>query len=139
MSHVTVIGGSAGGGGVPGPPGAPGFGATYTGTAGEPLSADKLVYLAADGLVYTADCTTTPQDTLIGFTQTAALLGAAVVIARIGLINIGGGLVAGTRYFLGTAGGVTAAPVGPGLFQQVGVAESATELMAAIMPAIVGL
>lgn len=135
MSRVFIGGGSS----TPGPPGPSTTSVptlTFLGTAGAAISADKLVYLAADGLLYLADRTTTPPNTLLGFTQTSALLGAFVTITRAGPVPIGGGLTPGTPYYLGTAGALTATPSGAGLLQQVGIAESATSLLAGILPSI---
>ena len=126
MPRITV-GGS--GSGAPGPPGPAGAGATFNAVAGQALSADKAVYMAADGKVYLASALTVPQGTLVGFTQTSALINASVVVVSMGEVGIGGGLTAGAEHFLGVAGGVVATPVAPGIAHSVGVAKSATTLV----------
>lgn len=89
----------------------PGTGASLvTGTAGEAVTAGKLVYLkSADKKWYLADCNaaTAEQRQAIAIAVTGSAAGQPVVVQKGGPITIGSTVAAGTAYFLsGTAGGV---------------------------------
>lgn len=101
---------------------------TTTRNAAEALAAGDFVWINASGLAAKADNTAEkPAD---GFVLAAVANGAPATIFRSGTNSARTGMTAGTRYWLGTAGGVTTTPptAANSIVQQLGVATSATEI-----------
>ncbi len=103
-------------------------GRTIEAVAGEVLGGEKIVFLAADGMVYLASASTTEAGTVLGVTTHAAELGAPVEVCQEGELPTSG-LFTGKRYFLGEAGAWAMVPPQTGLLQEIGKALSETKLM----------
>lgn len=113
----------------------PGSGASLeTGTAGEALTAGKVVYKkAADGKWYLADCNSATAEVRVAeaIALTGSAAGQPVVVQKGGSITIGATMTANAAYYLsGTAGGIRpAADNTTGDYPQViGLATSTTVL-----------
>lgn len=111
-----------------------------TGTAGETLTLGDVVYLSAgdggktSGRWYKADAATTYSSTTnwVGIVPTSITSGAAGTIRLGGSLTGLSSLTVGAKYYVGTAGAVTAtAPANPRL---VGEADTTTSLVTAANP-----
>lgn len=76
--------------------------------AAEDIAVGQIVYIGTDGKVKVAD-NTRPEcmDVIAGISVRTVTAGSIVQVAKFGKISKSFGLVAGTHYFLGTAGSVT--------------------------------
>ena len=101
---------------------------TYTG--GELIGAVKGVYLSANDTVSLADATALAKSKLLGFAVSGIASAGQGDVRKFGVLPGFTGLVAGTRYYLTTAGAIgTAWPVGAGnVIVQAGYAKNATNL-----------
>lgn len=97
-----------------------------TGTAAEPLSGQRIVYRAVDGIRYASSDSLTNAELAFGFTTGAANTGETVNIVTFGEISSQGwGLTHEEPIWLGLNGMVTQTPPSSGVCVQVGKAFSA--------------
>jgi len=111
--------------GEAGPQGAPGSSGTsdISETAGQPLSAGRLVTATPAGAFYYDPTDLTQYGKLIGITKAAANMGDAVTIATIGAVTLVGiGFTAGSRFWAGPNGTLLTSPPVSGLVVPVGYA-----------------
>lgn len=103
---------------------------TLTGTAAGALSANALVNISATGTIQAADCTASRP--AHGYTPAATSSNATATVYKYGTIIITGGtLTPGQPVYLGASGAFTQTPMitaGSGIWQQIGVASSATTI-----------
>jgi len=112
---------------------------TDTFTAGAPITAGQVVYLAADGFVYPAQSNSASTSSVVGVAAQTVAGGATVPV---GVLNKSGalfsGLTAGTEYFLSaTAAGAvvsyaTLAATSGAQIVSLGYARSATDIQLAL-------
>jgi len=116
-------------------------GTDVLGTAGETLTAGKVVYLSdgsggkTPGRWYLADSANNYSSTspTIGMVQFTIASGTAGVIRTGGTVTGLAGLVAGTTYYVGSGGALTSTP--PALARVVGVADTTTSIILYANPA----
>ena len=102
---------------------------TLTGTATGALSANALVNISSTGTIQTADYTNSRP--AHGYCPAGAANLATATVYKYGTITGLAGLTPGQPVYLGTSGAFTQAPVitaGSGIWQQIGVASSATTI-----------
>lgn len=108
-----------------GPQGAPGSSGTsdITETAGQSLSAGRLVTATPAGAFYYDPTDLTQYGKLIGLTKAAATISDAVTIATIGeVLLVGIGFTPGNRFWAGPNGTLLTSPPTSGLVVPVGYA-----------------
>lgn len=99
-----------------------------TGTAGENLSADRVVVQEATGIFYFDPTDSSHYGRVIGITKTAAAIGNPVLLSFNHLITLGTTLTVGQEYFAGASGVLLTSPPATGLTQRIGVACTTSEL-----------
>jgi hypothetical protein len=111
--------------GAPGPPGPPG-GTGYTVTAGEALSAGRIITLATDGKAYYYNPDLAGYGKAVGMTSHAAIAGADIIIVVIGPVTlVGAGFTPGQRHWAGTNGTLLTTPPVSGVIVPIGYAVDA--------------
>jgi len=102
----------------------------YSVTAGENLSKGQAVYIASDQRAYRASNTSDSTMPCVGFVYKDASAGNDVWIQFDGRAALFSGLTVGSKYFVGTNGGITSTrPTGSNIVQCVGIAVSSTTLL----------
>ena len=103
--------------------------------AGEQINAGQAVYVSSAGRVSKADRGADASSWVVGIASTSAMMaGGAVQVVRDGVVTgILSGATAGTPYYLGTSGALSASlPAGAGRLIMVGVALNSTDLFVQI-------
>ncbi|HNX51455.1 MAG TPA: hypothetical protein PKL08_14900, partial [Thermoanaerobaculaceae bacterium] len=90
------------------------------GSAGEALSAMRVVTLGTDGLIHLFEPTAANAGLVLGVTRTAAAVGQQVAVVTSGTLDGATGLVAGTPYYAGPAGTLVATRPTTGLLVTIG-------------------
>jgi len=102
----------------------------YVVTAGENLTKGQAVYINSDQKAYKASNSNDSTMPCVGFVYKDATAGNDVWIQFDGKAALFSGLTVGSKYFVGTSGGITATrPTGSSIVQCVGVAVSSTTLL----------
>lgn len=111
----------------PAGPAGPGSGAASA-ICGETISTYQVVALV-NGELFKADYTNMAHaGRVVGVSTQSGTAGSTITYVSNGEV-LGGTFVQGTRYFAGTAGGLTSTVPTSGWLQQIGIAESNSELV----------
>lgn len=101
------------------------------GTAGEIINGGRVVFLAADGLIYMADNTVLAEaEAAVGVSMNAAALGAPVEIATTGsIVDSLSSLTPGQRVYFDNLGMLVQPAPAVGNHRSVGVAKTTTSIL----------